>query len=722
MLFYRSISAFAVSASTFGIRQLLLVSVLCGTAYAHSPITPQETAPSHWFWLHTVLPLAAIFIALAALHSSHLRLTKGSKPSAQIPDQNAISKEGIDVFERTLDEVLLGSVTSKKRFEPDALGKLGRSARLINRILDRFQVELFRRSFEEENAQETGRANRLSTFSEGAFEGLIISHQGRVIETNRALCDLVSQTESEMIGRHLTEFIAPDSIEEALVNLKLDTASPYEIEIISSSGEYIPVEVRARTVEINGQKLRATAVRDIREQRAAHAQILHMAQHDLLTGLPNRQLLRSRLEKALKRQKQTNKPVAVLLIDIDRFKDINDLYGHPIGDKLIKTTAARLEACTEKKDTVARFGGDEFAILVASGKSRSQLGELAKKIQAAISEPIDVGNGILVRTTACIGIKIAKADRLDPDALLANADIALYRVKDFGRNKISFFQAFMAAEVALRRTMEDDLRLALEKGQFEVHYQAQARTMDRKTRGFEALLRWNHPTKGAISPAQFIPIAEETGLIVPIGRWVIEQACQAAAQWPQTLRVSVNLSPVQFYDDQLIPHIEYALLQSGLEAHRLEVEVTESILIEDDARTLSALNKLKELGVTIALDDFGTGYSSLSYLRRFPFDRLKIDRSFISGITHTPEYLAIIRAVIDLGHALGMEVIAEGVETEAEVALLHSERCDEIQGYLIGRPKPLSALEPISDTFHYADAKAGTSKKDSNIVRALESA
>lgn len=529
-----------------------------------------------------------------------------------------------------------------------------RLASLFNSFLDKLQSDEQRRKITEtSNSKHQEELNTLATFAEGAFEGLTLSSNGIVIECNHVIYELLGYSAGELSGSNLLSFVAPECREQARANILANEATPQESVLLSKSGERIPVEVRGRLMEVGGETLRISAVRDMRKQKEDEARIRHLAQHDMLTGLPNRTYFRERFQQAIQTQMSADGTTsALLLIDLDRFKDINDLYGHPVGDKLIQTVAHRLNACISHRDTAARLGGDEFAIIQVNNKSEAEVGLLTNKIIEVLSKPIHVGNSTTVRTSASIGIALIPEHGTDPDELMSKADIALYEAKEAGRNTFAFFEAKMEVSILQRRTMESDLRNALKKGEFQLHFQPQARSDTRLIVGFEALLRWNHPQKGQISPNNFIPVAEESGLIVPIGRWVLNEACAQAALWPEQYRVAVNLSPVQFSDEYLIEEVENALAKSGLSPERLELEITESVLIHDNRRALGILNQLKELGITIALDDFGIGYSSLSYLRRFPFDRLKIDRSFVKGVTHTPELAAIIRAVIHLGQAL----------------------------------------------------------------------
>jgi diguanylate cyclase (GGDEF)-like protein len=411
-----------------------------------------------------------------------------------------------------------------------------------------------------------------------------------------------------------------------------------------------------------------------------------MAKHDALTDLPNRVLLRERLEKALKARRRED-DLAVLCLDLDRFKDVNDTLGHPLGDALLKAVADRLRTCVREMDTIARLGGDEFAIVQLAASQPTDATALAARIIGILSAPYEVNDHQLV-IGASIGIALSPDDGTNPDELLRNADLALYRAKNEGRGTYRFFETEMDARMQARRKMELDLRKALVTGEFELNYQPLVNLECNEISGFEALLRWHHPVRGTVSPAEFIPLAEETGLIVPIGEWVLRQACAEAATWPTPIKVAVNLSPVQFRNRNLVNTVFSALSATGLAPQRLELEITESVLLQKSEVTIATLCQLHEFGVRIALDDFGTGYSSLSYLRSFPFDKIKIDRCFISDLTKNDgDSLAIVRAVAGLGRALAMATTAEGVETKEQLEIVRAEGCTEAQGFFLSPPK-----------------------------------
>jgi diguanylate cyclase (GGDEF)-like protein len=428
---------------------------------------------------------------------------------------------------------------------------------------------------------------------------------------------------------------------------------------------------------------------DITERRAAEAKIIHMARHDALTNLPNRVMFQDKMVQAL----GGGDELAVMFLDLDRFKSVNDSLGHSVGDALLCAVSERLQRVVPGAETMARLGGDEFAI-VHRKTNPADASELAAGIIDALVEPFDVhGHQVIIGTS--IGIAMAPADGNEPDQLLRNADMALYRAKADGRGTYHFFQPEMDAQMQERRKLELDLRKALLADQFELHYQPLIEVESGRVSGFEALVRWNHPERGLVPPDAFIPVAEEIGLIVPLGDWVLKQACREAATWPEHLTIAVNLSPVQFRNPSLALSVVSALAQSGLPAARLELEITENVLLQDDRAVLESLHQFRELGVRICMDDFGTGYSSLSYLRSFPFDKIKIDRTFTRELGKKSDCVVIIRAVLGLGASLGMITTAEGVETEDQLAILKAEGCMQVQGYLFSRPIPAAGLPAL---------------------------
>lgn len=457
------------------------------------------------------------------------------------------------------------------------------------------------------------------------------------------------------------------------------------------------LEAGERQDEI-GQMLRAIA---LFRQKVEHdnAKIEHMARHDALTHLPNRVLFKERLEDALARVRRGER-IAVLCLDLDHFKNVNDTLGHPVGDLLLTRVSERLRACLRGTDTVARLSGDEFAIIQVALEHPDDAAALARRIIAAIAEPFDL-DGDRAIVGASVGIALSPGDGADPDRLLKCADTALYRAKSEGRAAYRFFEAEMDQRLQARRALELALRSALPNGELELHYQPLVNVQTGQVAGFEALLRWRHPEHGLVMPGEFVPLAEEIGLIVPIGEWVLRQACSEAATWPERCKVAVNVSAAQFRNRSLVATVVGALAESGLAASRLEVEITESVLLDDSETTFAALKQLHELGVKISMDDFGTGYSSLKYLQKFPFHKIKIDRSFVENVANKQDSLAVVRAVASLGKSLGIITTAEGVETEEQLSSVKAEGCDEVQGYYFSAAK--SAEETRTFIAKYLD-------------------
>jgi diguanylate cyclase (GGDEF)-like protein/PAS domain S-box-containing protein len=438
---------------------------------------------------------------------------------------------------------------------------------------------------------------------------------------------------------------------------------------------------------------RVATHKDITERRKTEAKIEYMAHHDTLTDLPNRLLLYQQLRQMLARSKR-GEHSAVFFLDLDRFKDVNDAHGHSVGDLLLKSVADRLRQCVRDGDTVARLGGDEFAIMQVGASQPTDATSLASRLIEVIGAPYQLGSHQVV-VELSIGIALAPDDGRDPEQLLRNADLALYRAKSDGRGVYRFFEPEMDARMQARRSLEIDLRKAIANGEFELFYQPLVDMQTERVTGFEALIRWHHPERGMIPPLDFIAVAEETGLIVPIGDWVLRQACAEAATWPSDVKIAVNLSPIQFKNKSLMLTVISALAASGLSANRLELEITESVLLQDSDATLSILRELRGLGVRISMDDFGTGYSSLSYLRKFPFDKIKIDKTFIFDMSNHNDSLAIVRAVIAMGSGLGIATTAEGVETPEQFKQLKLEGCTEVQGYLFSPPRPAAEVKGL---------------------------
>jgi diguanylate cyclase (GGDEF)-like protein len=459
-----------------------------------------------------------------------------------------------------------------------------------------------------------------------------------------------------------------------------------------ASGEHVQVRVRgtdelARLATSFNEMVGKIAER---EQR-----ITQLAFNDVLTGLPNRSMFQQQLEHLLRVSQDNGSLFALHCLDLDQFKAINDTLGHPAGDALLIEAGRRLQQAA-KGHFVARLGGDEFIVLQTVGQDRDAIDRLARAILEGLAQPFTIDGNELVPSTS-IGIAIAPQDGDSGENLLRNADLALYRAKEAGRGTYAFFEESLNQRAQQRRQLETDLRLALDRGEFELHYQPLFDLEHNRVCSFEALLRWNHPARGMISPVEFIPIAEDTGLIVAIGAWVIRTACAEAARWPDEIRIAVNVSPVQFHRAGLNEIVLLALADSGLAPSRLEIEITESIFLEGGDTTLRLLHSLRALGVRVALDDFGTGYSSLSYLQSFPFDKLKIDRSFIQNLLTRDGASAIVRAITELAHALGIETTAEGVEETAQLLELRAHGCSSVQGYLFAEPMTQADVRRLFD-------------------------
>jgi len=467
---------------------------------------------------------------------------------------------------------------------------------------------------------------------------------------------------------------------------------------LKADGSEIHVLTFGRRVMFEGRDGYLVAVVDITERHKAEARIAHMAHHDGLTNLPNRELYQDRLRQALEQGQPGHKRVAVLCVDLDLFKNVNDSFGHPMGDRLLKAVADRLRSEIRGNNLAARLGGDEFAVILASDVSPNEASDHAARLIQILSASYDI-DGIEVVIGASVGIALSPGDGATSEELMRNADMALYRAKSDGGGVHRFFEPEMDRLAQKRRDMELDLRRAFANGEFELHYQPLVDIAADRISGFESLLRWRHPEKGMISPADFIPVAEDIGLIVALGEWVLREACTEAAKWPADVKVAVNLSPVQFRSRNLVQAVISALAHSGLSPLRLELEITESLFLAETEANLAILHQLRGLGISISMDDFGTGYSSLSYLRSFPFDKIKIDRSFIKDIAERSDCVAIVRAISGLGRSLNITTTAEGVETVDQLDWLRAEGCNEVQGFLFSAAKPAAEVQALLARF-----------------------
>lgn len=531
----------------------------------------------------------------------------------------------------------------------------------------------------------------------------LLDPDGNILEINPAgLVMLQSDDPGDVIGRPVERFVAPEyqsRLRAATQRVASGEPAILEMEIVGLKGRRRRVEQHAAPLYGHDGRIRSilAVVRDISERADAESQVHYLAHYDLLTGLPNRALFRDRLLQAMAQAKRSDTLIAVMFLDIDDFKDVNDTLGHAVGDQLLKEIAQRIRSCMREYDTVARFGGDEFGIIQTDVQTVEAAADLAERVLGMLGEPFHI-EGHEIHSGASVGMTIYPFDDAQADALLRNADMAMYKAKREGRNRFQFYVAELNEMVQRRAALERDLRIALQKQQFRLHYQPQLDLATGRIVGVEALLRWRHPERGEISPAEFIPVAESSGLIMPIGDWVLRTACREARAWQDAglppVRVAINLSAMQFRHRNLLDTITSALAESGLEPRWLEVELTESLIMRDVRATIDTLQHLHELGVQIAVDDFGTGYSSLSYLTRFPVSKIKLDKSFVRDVDKR-DGAAIARTVIALGHSLNMKVMAEGVETEYQLRFLREHACNEVQGYYFSRPMSAGAIQRL---------------------------
>ncbi|MCB9958589.1 MAG: EAL domain-containing protein [Rhodospirillaceae bacterium] len=530
-------------------------------------------------------------------------------------------------------------------------------------------------------------AERFRVLTDCTFEGVLILRDGIIIDHNSA-AEMLTRTPTErLVGTPFLNWVSPDDRDRRSVAVALtDPAQPCQTQIERPGGNVLDVEITGRHITLHdGKPGQVVAIRDISARRQSEERIRFLATHDPLTDLPNRRLFTELTEKVIAQVRRSGDHFAILVLDLDGFKIVNDTHGHDAGDVLIQTVARRISDSVRDSDVVARFGGDEFVILQTSTAQPTNALTLSRRLMDTISQPIRLADAE-VSIGVSIGVALHPGDGEHLDDLLRNADTAMYRAKADGKGAYRFFEPAMDAELETRRRLESRMRMGIPEGRFAVHYQPLVACGTQKLLGFEALLRWTDPELGSVSPGEFIPVAEETGLIVPLGELVLSTACRDAAKWPTHLRVAVNLSPVQFRRPGLLATVDRALDESGLRGNRLELEITESLLIQDKDNVLRILDALRARGIRISMDDFGTGYSSLSYLQSFPFDKLKIDRTFVRNIHANDGDAAIVRAVAALGRSLNMDVVAEGVETEVQAEIVHSLSCDSIQGFLIAQP------------------------------------
>jgi diguanylate cyclase (GGDEF)-like protein/PAS domain S-box-containing protein len=530
--------------------------------------------------------------------------------------------------------------------------------------------------------------DRMRRLANAAVEGLLICDGETIVTVNDSFVALTGSPAASMTGAKL-ERCFPE--EGTRLKLLQGPNTPIEADLLRADGSRTPVELILRPVDFAGKPHRAIAVRDIQARKQAEQRIRFLAHHDTLTGLPNRSAFSRKLDQDIEVALAIGRPLAVMCLDLDRFKEVNDLFGHGAGDKTLQVVAQRIVGMLDDSQTLARLSGDEFAIILPAISGPAMAGRIAENIMECL-RVASQNSETDMPVSVSIGIAICPEDATDRQTLLTHADTALYRAKKEGRGTYRFFEMAMGAAVRDRRQLEYDLRHAAERGELRLVYQPQKDIRSGIVIGFEALVRWKHPTRGELLPDSFIPIAEETGLILQIGEWALRTACREAASWVQPLTIAVNVSALQIHAASFPKTVQDILFETCLPPGRLELEITETALIRDLGRALSTLSRIKTLGVHVVMDDFGTGYSSLANLRAFPFDKIKIDGSFIKAVNVNDGAATIVRAVLGLGRGLGMPVVAEGVETPGELEFLRNESCTEAQGYFLGRPADIASF------------------------------
>jgi len=537
---------------------------------------------------------------------------------------------------------------------------------------------------------------RLAKFMQASVEGIVFHKDGFITDANPPALQLIGYSLAELLGRKTLDFIAPDHVAKVASVIASGQETAYESVLIDRHGTRIPVEFIVRTMMRNGERMRMTIVRDVRDRHAAQARIHHLAHHDMLTGLPNRNAFMEHLELVMASAGADAARLALLFIDLDHFKRVNDSLGHLVGDTLLRSVASRITASLRATDVVARFGGDEFMVLLPNIAQQSDVEEVAQKLLQAIEATINA-DGRPISITASIGVALFPNDGDSAEALIKHADTAMYLAKARGRAQFRFFDPAMASSAYAALVMEGELAQALERGEFELHFQPQVSARDGTVVGAEALIRWHHPTRGLLLPADFIPVAEQQRLMLPIGQWVLREAVRCAGRWHAmglvVAPVAINLSTMQFESGMFVESVAQVLIDEGVDGRLIELELTERMLMEDLPEVTAKLKQLATLGIRVSVDDFGTGYSSLGHLKELPIDKMKIDSSFVKDLPGERGSAAIARAIIQMAASLGITAIAEGVETEAQRSFLALNGCDELQGHLISPPLAVPAFE-----------------------------
>jgi diguanylate cyclase (GGDEF)-like protein/PAS domain S-box-containing protein len=546
---------------------------------------------------------------------------------------------------------------------------------------------------------------RLQSLADAALEGIVVMDMGgHIVTANQSFIDLSGKKMMELRGhplrRYFRQFTGDDNISAlAETGIHLEEAM-----LLQALGDEVPTEIFFRHAVVSGEPQLVAVVRDLREKRAAEQQISYLSNYDVLTGLANRQLMMDRLLRAVPAAIANDSKIALHYIDVDGFKELNTTIGQEGGDHLLRVFAARIQHCVKEIDTVARIGADQFCVIQESISRAENADILVEDMIRRLEQPFVV-SGREAFVSVSVGIAVAPDDTEDASSILSRAEIAMKQAKTVVGNSYRFYEEALDQTQLLRRQLKRDLVGAIERGEMKMVFQPQFDVRSGDATGFEALVRWTHPERGPIGPAEFIPLAEESGQILELGAWIIEESVREAAGWKNPLKVAINVSPVQFQQETLPTLIESQILQYGLNPARLEIEITEGVLINDIDHALSVLGRLRMQGIKLAMDDFGTGYSSLSYLQRFPFDKLKIDQSFVRKMLKDEQSHGIVRGMIGLAHGLNIPILAEGVETDSEFAMLRVEGCDEIQGYFLGKPKDISEYRDLVNTVPKATNK-----------------
>ncbi|WP_156840398.1 ammonium transporter [Novosphingobium aquimarinum] len=663
---------------TIGLALLAPVDVLPAGSRLAQVLVQAEGSAINFVWAFGI----GLALTLAIRPFVTLRVT-GEEEAVGLNAAEHGAKLGTDHLQAAV-EFMLEDSPSSQRLKVEAGDDAEGLTLALNSLMDKLQQAESDRAKQVLSNRSAEEVQRLEAFGEVASEGIFLVYDGLIRSANSSAAALFATTVEALVGSRPEDLIEPEMQPQLRNWLETGADAVHELPAITRDGQKFPIELRLREIEIDGHAVVVLRMTNLSERDQARREIYRLALHDPLTDLPNRELFNRRLEQALEKQR-FGTLTALLLVDIDRFKDINDLHGHPAGDIVLSAVAERLLAGVRDCDTVARLGGDEFAVIHTNILFPNQALDLAYRVLQNISQPLALPNGQVIQPRASIGLALSPVDASDSSALMQCADFALYATKNRGRNGFQRYKAEMGRIFRLRQEFEEDLAMAVERGELHLEYQPRIDLESGAIAGFEALLRWTR-SGTLVRPEDFIPIAEDSGHIIPMGAWVIREACHTASEVLGGLPVSVNVSTRQFHDPQLIATVSEALRSSGLPAERLELEITESVLIDDDRTAIRTLDALRAMGVRVALDDFGTGYSSLSYLTRFTFDTIKIDRSFIR--LDDERTWQVMRSVLQMSTMLSTTVVAEGVETQEQLDRLMLEGCHQIQGFLVSRPIP----------------------------------